>query len=30
MYKLLPESASLFLRIMTGKAAIAQFDTDDF
>jgi butyryl-CoA dehydrogenase len=30
MYKLLPESASLFLRIMTGKAAIAQFDEDDF
>ena len=30
MYKLLPESASLFLRIMTGKAAIAQFDMDDF
>ncbi len=30
MYKLLPESASLYLRIMTGKAAIAQFDEDDF
>ena len=30
MYKLLPESASLFLRIMTGKAAIAQFDEEDF
>jgi butyryl-CoA dehydrogenase len=30
MYKLLPESASLFLQIMTGKAAIAQFDEDDF
>ncbi|MDA0229786.1 MAG: acyl-CoA dehydrogenase C-terminal domain-containing protein [Proteobacteria bacterium] len=30
MYKLLPESASLFLRIMTGKAAIAHFDEDDF
>jgi len=30
MYKLLPESASLFLRIMTGKTAMAQFDEDDF
>jgi alkylation response protein AidB-like acyl-CoA dehydrogenase len=30
MYKLLPESSSAFLRIMTGKAAIAQFDEDDF
>ena len=30
MYKILPESASLYLRIMTGKAAIAQFDEDDF
>jgi alkylation response protein AidB-like acyl-CoA dehydrogenase len=30
MYKLLPESAALYLRIMTGKAAIAQFDDEDF
>ena len=30
MYKLLPESASLYLRIMTGKAVIAHFDEDDF
>ncbi|SVC11664.1 uncharacterized protein METZ01_LOCUS264518, partial [marine metagenome] len=28
--KLLPESASLFLRIMAGKASIAQFDEGDF
>jgi hypothetical protein len=30
MHKLLPESASLFLRIAAGKDTIAQFDVDDF
>ncbi len=30
MHKLLPDTAAVFLRIMTGKYAIAQFDEDDF